>query len=250
MKNDKLLEQERYDAHARSLAYRLSESPDDWHEFVPVIYREPYFCYEAKIRSFVHGGMDVLEIGCGVGAFTGIVLRTGANVCAMDISAISLERVRARYPRFGNLETKQADMEALPFPDGSFDAVTSAGSLSYGDNEVVMNEIHRVLRPGGQFICVDSFNHNPVYRFNRWMHYLKGNRTRGTLVRMPSMRMIEQYGLKFSKHDVRYFGSLSWLMGVMAKLFGADRAARLSTLADRVIGVRRSAFKIVMVATK
>ena len=38
-----------------------------------------------------------------------------------------------------------------------------------------MNEIYRVLKQGGILIIVDSLNHNPVYKFNRWIHYLYGN---------------------------------------------------------------------------
>ena len=56
-------------------------------------------------------------------------------------------------------------MEKLPFRDNSFDAICSAGSLSYGDNLIVMNEIYRLLKTGGSFIAVDSLNNNPIFRF-------------------------------------------------------------------------------------
>jgi ubiquinone/menaquinone biosynthesis C-methylase UbiE len=38
----------------------------------------------------------------------------------------------------------------------------SAGSLSYGDNDIVMNEIYRVLKLQGVFIAIDSLNNNPT----------------------------------------------------------------------------------------
>jgi ubiquinone/menaquinone biosynthesis C-methylase UbiE len=43
-------------------------------------------------------------------------------------------------------------MEKLPFADQSFDLIVSAGSLSYRDNDIVMNEIYRVLKLQGVFI--------------------------------------------------------------------------------------------------
>jgi ubiquinone/menaquinone biosynthesis C-methylase UbiE len=52
-------------------------------------------------------------------------------------------------------------MEKLPFADQSFDIIVSAGSLSYGDNDIVMNEIYRVLKLQGVFIAIDSLNNNP-----------------------------------------------------------------------------------------
>ena len=65
-------------------------------------------------------------------------------------------------------------MEDLPFSNNSFDVVASAGSLSYGSKKIVDKEILRILRPNGIFICVDSLNNNPIYRFNRFQNYLRG----------------------------------------------------------------------------
>jgi ubiquinone/menaquinone biosynthesis C-methylase UbiE len=53
-------------------------------------------------------------------------------------------------------------MEKLPFANQSFDIIVSAGSLSYGDNDIVMNEIYRVLKLQGVFIAIDSLNNNNI----------------------------------------------------------------------------------------
>jgi ubiquinone/menaquinone biosynthesis C-methylase UbiE len=45
-------------------------------------------------------------------------------------------------------------MEKLPFADQSFDLIVSAGSLSYGDNDIVMNEIYRVLKLIHYFVTI------------------------------------------------------------------------------------------------
>jgi ubiquinone/menaquinone biosynthesis C-methylase UbiE len=63
-------------------------------------------------------------------------------------------------------------MEKLPFAGQSFDIIVSAGSLSYGDNDKVLDEIYRVLKNKGVFIAIDSLNNNPIYRLNRCLHYL------------------------------------------------------------------------------
>ena len=96
-------------------------------------------------------------------------------------------------------------MEFLPFASGSFDLVAMAGSLSYGDNDRVLRELHRVLRSGGTLVCVDSLNHNPIYRFNRWVHYRFGERSRSTLQRMPTLGLLEQYQAAFGEAQIRYF---------------------------------------------
>ena len=143
-----------------------------------------------------------------------------------------------------------ADMEKLPFPDASFDVVVSAGSLSYGDVVLVMNELKRILRPGGIFICVDYLNHNPIYKLNRWVHYLRGNRTISTLERMPTVELIKLYGDLFKVEELKFFGSISWLMPLVNLFFKESFAAELTDRFDSFVKVRRSAFKFVMVAKK
>jgi len=141
-----------------------------------------------------------------------------------------------------------ADMESLPFEANSFDVIAIAGSLSYGEPDLVDAEVRRVLRPGGIFICVDSLNHNPIYRFNRWFHFLRGRRTKSTLLRMPTIARIQSISMEFKSAEVSYFGAVSYLMPVLAGIMGQSRAAQISDTVDRVVHVRRSAFKFVLVA--
>ena len=139
-------------------------------------------------------------------------------------------------------------MEDIPFEDNSFDVVASADSLSYCDPDLVDAEIRRVLRPGGIFICVDSLNHNPIYRFNRWVHYLTGKRTKSTIVRMPTMIRIQSISRGFKSAEARFFGAVSYLMSILACIIGQSHAAKVSDAIDRLVHVRRSAFKFVLVA--
>jgi len=212
------------------------------------ILREPYLYYEKCINLYVKAGSKVLEIGSGTGLHTYVLVQTGALVVASDISFHSLKVLTQRMRAKRRLITLVADMEALPFKNNSFDVVTSAGSLSYGDPDLVDTEIKRVLKPGGVFICVDSLNHNPVYRLNRWVHYLNGSRTKSTILRMPTIKRIMSISEGFNVAHVKYFGAVSFLAPTLAFVIGQKHAARLSDTIDRLLKVRRSAFKFVLVA--
>jgi ubiquinone/menaquinone biosynthesis C-methylase UbiE len=252
MNNDKIIERERYDQRAKVV---ISKFPSIYKslcgaESLSLPIRKPYIFYESLLVSELSQFSLVLELGAGTGSFTGVLLRTGSSVCATDIAPTALGILEDRYQGVGRLITKVADMECLPFEDESFDVVASAGSLSYGDNILVMNEIFRVLRPGGVFICVDSLNHNPIYRFNRWIHFLRGQRTRSTLIRMPTLALIEHYRARFGEADVHFFGACSWASPVFGLFLGKARAARILDWLDEFVHVRKSAFKFVLKARK
>ena len=71
----------------------------------------------------------------------------------IDLSPKSVEVMNNKFSKYENFSAEVADMEKLPFENEIFDVVCSAGSLSYGDNTVVMNEIYRVLKQGGGDDC-------------------------------------------------------------------------------------------------
>lgn len=252
MSRDKLIERDRYDAHARA---QLADITDGMRKAalgsaaIKPSLRTPYLVYEQRIRDLVHSEDRVLELAAGSGMHTQILLLTGAHVTATDISPESLklleQRVRAD---FGALTTQIADMEALPFPDGVFDVVTCAGGLSYGAPIVVDAEIRRVLRPGGTLICVDSLNHNFIYRLNRWLHYLRGERTKSTLLRMPDLSRIARISQGYSEVDIQYFGAFSFAAPIIVQLFEEPRAQRILDRLDWLVNVKWSAFKFVMSA--
>ncbi|MDP9178923.1 MAG: methyltransferase domain-containing protein [Gemmatimonadota bacterium] len=212
--------------------------------------RTPYIHYEQRIHELVSPAHRVLELGAGSGLHTAVLVRTGARVTASDLSPSALELLQRRLAPLApeRLITRVADMEALPFVSGSFDVVACAGSLSYGEPYLVDAEVRRVLRDGGTFVCVDSLNHNPVYRLNRWLHYTRGKRTRSTLMRMPNARRIEAIGQHFKSVEVRYFGALTWTMPLLRRVLGGNGASRISDAVDELMNVKRSAFKFVLVA--
>lgn len=246
-----MIERDRYDANAIS---QLAEGKPfvevslGSHTMAPYL-RTPYIFYEQKIAELIKPAFRVLELGAGTGLHTRALLKTGARVVASDISPNSLVLLKQRFEAVpGNLETWVADMESLPFETSSFDVVVSAGSLSYGDPQLVDIEIKRVLRPGGSLICVDSLNHNPVYRINRWLHHLRGNRSKSTLKNIPDLTRINALSSGFSSVSVDYFGAFSFLMPFLA-CFAGDKLAKVaSDRIDKLVGVKRSAFKFVLIA--
>jgi len=94
-----------------------------------------------------------LEIGAGTGYFSLNLLRQGVigNAVATDISPGMLDCLADTAASLGlNVATRQADAEALPFPDSSFDLVLGHAVLHHLPGlDQALAEFHRVLSPGG-----------------------------------------------------------------------------------------------------
>ena len=251
---DKVKELARYERSAQILATRLNSENIKQKilgaQAIPIWLREPYTFYEKILENNTDAESTVLELGSGTGMFTGCLLEQGCKVTASDISKNSLDVLEYQFSNFANLTTLVCDMENLPFSENSFDLIFCSGSMSYGEPKVVLKEIKRVLKENGKFICVDSFNHNWVYRFNRWVHFLRDRRTISTLRRMPSKTTIDMYRDEFSEIEVNYFGSLAWSAPLLRLVLGGYLAAKIVSKFDKLIKVKHSAFKFVMVAKK
>jgi SAM-dependent methyltransferase len=110
-------------------------------------------------RLSVAPGERVLDLGCGAGRHAFEVLRRGAHVIALDTDQAELRQVSAMFaamheagevPDGASGRTVTGDATAMPFPDGSFDVVIAAEVLEHiRRDQTAMNEIARVLRPGG-----------------------------------------------------------------------------------------------------
>jgi SAM-dependent methyltransferase len=92
----------------------------------------------------------ILDCGCGTGNNLTMLRRYG-RACGIDITWSGLAYARSR----GEVRVARASATQLPFPDGQFDLVTSFDVLYAFDDEMerdALNEMYRVLRPGGQII--------------------------------------------------------------------------------------------------
>jgi ubiquinone/menaquinone biosynthesis C-methylase UbiE len=98
----------------------------------------------------------VLEIGCGTGANFEFY-PDAVTLVATDPDPYMLEHARHHIAELGRpIEVQEAGAEALPFRDKSFDAVISTLVLcSVPEQDAALAEIHRVLKPGGEFHFIE-----------------------------------------------------------------------------------------------
>lgn len=153
------------DTYNRSAEAYDEETVDFWERF-------PRTFLDTFIES---SGPNILDVGSGPGR-DGLLLQiAGKRVTCVDASEEMVKMSRER-----GLETVQADFNGLPFPDQSFDGVWSYTALLHVPKlqvDTPLQEIHRVLVPGGVFALGLIEGDEEMYRERagvsqpRWFSY-------------------------------------------------------------------------------
>lgn len=115
-------------------------------------------------------GIRALDLGCGSGDLTLALLRRGAAVTALDLSAGMLRITRCRVEQYA--AGQRADFVAAPvertgLPRGSFDLIVGRFILHHVDLRPAAPELARLLADGGRAVFLENSGANPVLNFAR-----------------------------------------------------------------------------------
>jgi ubiquinone/menaquinone biosynthesis C-methylase UbiE len=112
----------------------------------------------------IHSDSQVLDLCCGSGQTTEFLVKLSQNVTGLDASPKSLQRARQNVPLASYVE---AFAEQMPFADNLFDVVHTSVALHEMQPQQlrkIINEVYRVLKPGGVFTLVDFHAPtNPIF---------------------------------------------------------------------------------------
>jgi demethylmenaquinone methyltransferase/2-methoxy-6-polyprenyl-1,4-benzoquinol methylase/phosphoethanolamine N-methyltransferase len=139
-----------------------------WARWYDVLLRFKFLGQLGKLRQVpldlaaLRPGERVLDVGCGTGELTLAAARRvgpGGSVVGIDAAPEMIEVARGKARRgLPPVRFLVEPVEALSFPDGSFDAVLSSLMIHHlpGDLKArALGEIRRVLRPGGRIVIID-----------------------------------------------------------------------------------------------
>ena len=139
---------------------------DDKKDYVTVVYNEtdrPLTNYPARLTKYlvelfdIKLGQKLLDVGCGRGEFL-----CGFIQCGVEGYGVDRSRVAEKHCPEATLRTADLECEGIPYPDNYFDIVYSKSVIEhFYYPEKLIQEIHRVLKPGGLVITLC-----PSWEFN------------------------------------------------------------------------------------
>lgn len=119
-----------------------------------------------ELDKLTLSGKKTLEIGLGQGADSMQLIERGALYYGIDLTPESVRRVKERFALFNKpyCEVQVANAEKIPYEDNTFDIVYSHGVIHHSPRiDLIVAEIHRVLKPGGQAVIMLYHKHSFNY---------------------------------------------------------------------------------------
>jgi ubiquinone/menaquinone biosynthesis C-methylase UbiE len=162
--------QQYWDEHIHDLAIATHPigSPGFFQELAE--YRYDKLAYLVELFTLpLFQAKRLLEVGCGVGLDLICLARSGSIVDGIDISPVAIDLAKKNFA-YHDLQANLAvmDGEEMEYRDSTFDIVYAHGVLQYtADDNRMVAEILRVLKPGGQAVMM-------FYNKHSWLNALSG----------------------------------------------------------------------------
>ncbi|MBL6890514.1 MAG: class I SAM-dependent methyltransferase [Candidatus Poseidoniaceae archaeon] len=183
--------------------------------------------WRRNVRNHAEKGMKILEVGCGPGSFAEDLV--GLDVTCLDPSAemlrVAKKRVDSARKSRGEKPAKyvEAIAESIPLPDDSFDRVFCLFSFrDFQDKKKGLQEIFRVLKPGGQLVICDAGKAN-------WFHGLAGRIWMATVVQIIARIITKEkdHPWKGLARTYSHYGTNGYYRKVMREVGFEDVQGRL-----------------------
>lgn len=174
--------------------------------------------WRKNVREHAEPGMKVLEVGCGPGSFAEDI--TGVDLTCLDPSPEMLKVAKRRVDSARDSRGEspadyvQAIAEAIPLPDNTYDRVFCLFSFrDFQDKEKGLEEILRVLKPGGQLVICDAGKAN-------WLHGFAGRIWMSTVVQLMARYVTKKkdHPWKGLAKTYSHYGTNRYYRNVMKKV--------------------------------
>jgi ArsR family transcriptional regulator len=136
----------------------FASAAGDWDRLRSDLFGDTFYLW--AVLGLIDPTLVVGDLGCGTGQLTETIAPYVRHVVAVDGSPDMLEAARKRVGDRANVDIRQGDLESLPLADDALDAAMLSLVLHYSpDPAKALNEVARVVKPGGRVLVVDMLPH-------------------------------------------------------------------------------------------
>jgi ubiquinone/menaquinone biosynthesis C-methylase UbiE len=179
-----------------------------WDRYASRYDRDIGFCERVQFaggREWVcsQAAGEVLEVAVGTGRNLPFY-PDGVRLTGIDFSPAMLGIARTRAAELRrDIDLREGDAQALPFPDASFDTVVcTLGLCGFPDERVAIAEMYRVLRPNGNLLLLDHIgSDHTLIRFGQWLLEKITVRTIGDYQTRRPLPLVERAGFAIHRQE-------------------------------------------------
>jgi ubiquinone/menaquinone biosynthesis C-methylase UbiE len=160
----------------------------------------------------------VLDVACGTGELERLLLQDHPEQTLVGIDISEQMLVQARHKLgYANVTFRQATASRLPFPDQSFDVIVSANAFHYfPEPETALQEMKRVLKPGGKVVILDWCKDFFLCRLCDWVLQRLDSAYQQCYTEAELHTLLETAGFRISRAQRIRFDLIWGLMAVTA----------------------------------
>ncbi|MBS1985550.1 MAG: methyltransferase domain-containing protein [Bdellovibrionales bacterium] len=160
--------------------------------------------------------LSLLDVACGTGSFLSFVKlnEPELHVTGLDLSPWYLKQARENLREESRADFVEANAEAIPFRDASFDVVTNIflfHELPRRVREIVAREMFRVLKPGGLLVFSDSLQSGDKPSFDASLEYFPKNYHEpyyADFIKQDLRALFESVGFSVAATDIAFFSKI------------------------------------------
>jgi ArsR family transcriptional regulator len=136
----------------------FASAAGEWDRLRSDLFGDTFYLW--GVLGLIDPAVVVGDLGCGTGQLTELVAPYVRKVVAVDSSADMLDAARQRVGAAANVDLRQGELESLPIEAGELDAAMLSLVLHYSPSPGrALEDVGRVLRPGGRVLVVDMLPH-------------------------------------------------------------------------------------------
>ena len=236
------------DTHAASQVADLDELVKDKAKFDFHFSNMKYYSIAVKSEDYKHSwlerrcapGKRILDFACGNGENGIFSASCGAECVGIDISPEGVANANGNAAKLNVAERCKflvMDGENMTFEDNYFDLGVEYGALHHVELDKALSELARVLKPGGEMICVEALRHNPlIHWYRRRTPHLRTEWEVDHILGVESLDIMRKH---FGAVNVKFFHLTSLALVPFRKTRLFPKLLRLFDAIDRVLLANR-----------